>query len=59
MKYMYLTNYKHRKFCEGCIHYRPVAEHSRYNKVCHYILDTGKARTCPAENCEHYEREKK
>ena len=34
--------------CEGCVYYRKIAQ-SNTDKVCHYLLDTGRARLliCP------------
>lgn len=43
-----------RKSCEGCSHYKPLLETNRTNYGCHYILDTGKSRGCPVDNCVHH-----
>lgn len=45
-----------RESCDGCVHYRPlysVDKRVKYKHYmcCHYILDTGEPRGCPAENC--------
>ena len=39
-----------RSSCRGCIYRRPLGSHHSFT-VCHYFLDTGKPRGCPAENC--------
>ena len=39
--------------CKGCSHYRPLSG-AGYEKYCNYILDTGKSRGCPANNCIHH-----
>lgn len=34
--------------CLGCRHYRPIHGHGlRRGFVCHFLLDTGRARGCP------------
>lgn len=41
-----------RKTCEGCIYCRRISStDSTSPKVCHYLLDTKKIRTCPAGGC--------
>lgn len=41
-----------RKSCRGCVHYRRLWDHGTpVPMVCHYMLDTGKARPCPAAEC--------
>lgn len=48
-----------RESCKGCGQHRPVAsDKSKYGYMCHYILDTGKKRECPPENCTQYTTEK-
>lgn len=37
-----------RASCNGCIHLRRMAF---AGMACHYILDTGNPRGCPAERC--------
>ena len=39
--------------CKGCGHYRPLGGNCN-TKYCNYILDTGKSRGCPANNCIHH-----
>lgn len=39
--------------CKGCRHYRPLSGNCN-TKYCNYILDTGKSRGCPANNCIHH-----
>ena len=39
--------------CKGCSHYRPLSG-AGHEKYCNYILDTGKSRGCPANNCIHH-----
>ena len=39
--------------CKGCSHYRPLAENCN-TKYCNYLLDTGKSRGCPVNNCIHH-----
>ena len=39
--------------CKGCMHYRPLGGNCD-TKYCNYILDTGKSRGCPANNCIHH-----
>ena len=36
--------------CKGCMHYRPLSGNCN-TKYCNYILDTGKSRPCPVDNC--------
>ena len=38
--------------CKGCIHWR----YGGNIEFCHYMLDTGIPRNCPAENCLFYFR---
>ncbi|MCD7730293.1 MAG: helix-turn-helix domain-containing protein [Oscillospiraceae bacterium] len=42
-----------RASCKGCIYHRSLSgtEHGGCGKGCHYALDTGELRECPAENC--------
>ena len=38
--------------CAGCAHYRRLADHGGNDfHACHYILDTGHMRGCPASDC--------
>ena len=39
-----------RASCRGCVHYRGTST-SEFDKCCHYLLDTGERRPCPAESC--------
>lgn len=42
-----------RKSCIGCGHHRHLtADENGY--ACHYILDTGYSRGCPASKCPYY-----
>ncbi len=45
-----------RKTCIGCIHYQPLSVSVPTEKVCLYILDTGKKRNCSPEHCDKYTR---
>ena len=45
-----------RKSCKGCVHFQPLSISMPYHKTCFYILDTGKMRGCPADNCDKYVR---
>ena len=36
--------------CKGCSHYRPLSGNCN-TKYCNYLLDTGKSRPCPVDNC--------
>lgn len=38
------------KNCKDCVYYRYLSVGNE-GKACHYLLDTGKVRGCPAENC--------
>lgn len=42
-----------RDSCRGCIYYR-FFSWDKGNKGCHYMLDTGKKRNCPADNCDKH-----
>lgn len=42
-----------RETCKGCVHYR-VFGGDRHEKCCHYIIDTGEPRGCPAKKCTRY-----
>lgn len=35
-----------KRTCKGCRYYRPIL--AGYGYICHYILDTGHMRPCPA-----------
>lgn len=50
---------KRKKACGGCKHWRHLSSSEYSLCVCHYILDTGHRRPCPAENCTEYEKGKK
>ncbi len=39
--------------CKGCMHYRPLGGNCN-TKYCNYLLDTGKSRGCPSNNCIHH-----
>ena len=39
--------------CKGCMHYRPLGGNCD-TKYCNYLLDTGKSRGCPVNNCIHH-----
>ena len=38
------------KICDNCVYRRPLSS-GEQTLCCHYSLDTGKLRECPAENC--------
>ena len=41
--------------CVGCKHWRPLGQTYCGNvSACHYLIDTGEQRGCPAENCIHH-----
>lgn len=45
--------------CVGCKYWRHLESNNHCSPHgCHYSLDTGELRGCPAENCKHYERDK-
>lgn len=44
--------------CFGCRHWRALSDTSGLYG-CHYMLDTGKMRGCPTENCTHYKGDDK
>lgn len=56
---------KNWEYCKGCGHYRPFEYNNPNNRqsrniqqACHYILDTGFKRSCPAgKDCVHYTEE--
>ena len=41
--------------CNGCKHWRPLSNSGADKNCCHYILDEGHRRPCPAENCTAYD----
>lgn len=41
--------------CNGCKHWRPISNSGTDKNCCHYILDEGHRRPCPAENCTAYD----
>ena len=43
-------------YCRGCVYRRPLRDSKCFDglTVCHYMLDTGKPRGCPAgPGCPH------
>lgn len=40
-----------RKSCAGCIYRRGIGSRGDRYKVCHYCIDTGTPRGCPAAKC--------
>lgn len=40
------------KNCKGCIYRRSLRSNNTGQTVCNYLLDTGKARGCPADKCD-------
>ncbi len=42
-----------RETCKGCVHHRALGS-DRHEKCCHYIIDTGEPRGCPAKKCTRY-----
>ena len=40
-----------RKSCAGCIYRRGIGSRGDRYKVCHYCIDTGMPRGCPAAKC--------
>lgn len=44
-----------RKSCQRCLHHRPISSMLPRDTVCHYLLDTGTPRGCPAEHCTHWQ----
>ena len=41
-----------RASCQGCIYHRRLWDHGTpVPKICHYLLDTGNPRPCPAWAC--------
>lgn len=40
------------KNCKGCIYRRSLRSNNTGQTVCNYLLDTGKVRGCPADNCD-------
>ena len=51
------------KYCSGCAHWRPADDGQKKPVMapcCHYILDVGHSRGCPAgEGCTRYEEKKR
>lgn len=38
--------------CKGCIYWRSASDtNGKVIKLCHYLLDTGEKRGCPADKC--------
>lgn len=46
-----LIGVNRRTSCRGCIHRRGLGGKGSKYTVCHYILDTGSPRGCPADRC--------
>lgn len=46
-----------RKTCKGCKYLRSAANAGGEGgeQICHYLIDTGKKRGCPAGKCDKYE----
>ncbi len=40
-----------RESCAGCIYRRGIGSRGDRYKVCHYCIDTGMPRGCPAAKC--------
>lgn len=40
-----------RPSCKGSLYRRPIGRNSRYT-ICHYMIDTGEMRGCPADKCD-------
>lgn len=40
-----------RKSCAGCIYRRGIGSRGDRYKVCHFCIDTGMPRGCPAAKC--------
>ena len=40
-----------RSSCKGCLYRRPIGSNHRYT-ICHYMIDTGEMRGCPADTCD-------
>ncbi len=47
------------KKCKGCKHWRSLCGCPGGTKGCHYILDTGEPRGCPADKCTKKETAQK
>ncbi|MEG0542098.1 MAG: hypothetical protein RR461_05825 [Angelakisella sp.] len=43
-----------RTNCTACLHRRAITSMMPSYTVCHYLLDTGKPRGCPPEQCNHW-----
>jgi hypothetical protein len=41
-----------RKTCRGCIYHRQVGGSNRGEYICHYMIDTGRKRNSPADQCD-------
>lgn len=46
-----LGSWEKRKSCIGCQYYRPLST-SEKQYVCHYCIDIGEPRGCPADQCD-------
>ena len=44
-----------RKSCQYCRYRRPVTPMRPQETVCHYLLDTGEPRGCPAARCTRWQ----
>lgn len=47
-----LSGTNRRASCQSCIYRRGIGALGSKYTVCHYLLDTGKPRGCPAERCD-------
>lgn len=43
-----------RESCKGCFYLRSRSNSPGMEKICHYSIDTGILRGCPAESCDRY-----
>lgn len=50
--------YYKRKRCKGCGHRRTIDGTRTGPTICHYLLDTGKMRGCPPDECPYYTTKK-
>lgn len=48
-----------RKTCRGCKYNRAKNSNIYAEKICHYCLDTGIPRGCPASDCTRKEAKKR
>ena len=40
-----------RTSCKGSLYRRPIGSNLHYT-ICHYLLDTGRPRGCPVDQCD-------